>query len=277
MFVTKGKEWCLTKPVCLAVRSYKFLFASSGDLALGDVPALLNEYKELVLKYEALRRGLVETGSLIKEQSGVDAVNLSGRFRKSKGEKGSVGEAGNSKVDDSPSTEPKISDSVASGTNSNAQDKSNSNSGNTVFTSLGNSLAAAGDGITSIFRRDSSVGKIQEKQKASPSIIADASENAAVEVQARYPLISLASEGSVGTSPDNAAALKELAATESPVTGANEDGPAIDGSEVETTEAKEQQDASSMDLLSQLGPLTSPAGGESAGLASNSSDSQSLI
>ncbi|GBG58841.1 hypothetical protein CBR_g241 [Chara braunii] len=39
-------------------RDYRFLYASSGDLTVGQVEDLLQDYKEMVLKYEALSRAL---------------------------------------------------------------------------------------------------------------------------------------------------------------------------------------------------------------------------
>lgn len=39
-------------------KSYKYLYASQADLKLSDVTGLLNEYKELALKYECLMRGI---------------------------------------------------------------------------------------------------------------------------------------------------------------------------------------------------------------------------
>ncbi|THU62954.1 hypothetical protein C4D60_Mb01t10590 [Musa balbisiana] len=45
-------------------QDYPFLFASAGDLTVDDVESLLNCYKQLVLRYVALSRGLGSNGSL---------------------------------------------------------------------------------------------------------------------------------------------------------------------------------------------------------------------
>lgn len=45
-------------------QDYPFLFASAGDLTVDDVESLLNCYKQLVLRYVALSRGLASNESL---------------------------------------------------------------------------------------------------------------------------------------------------------------------------------------------------------------------
>lgn len=52
-------------------REYRFLYSTVGDLRVGDVDALLTEYKELVLKYEALARGLQERNAGLARQLNV--------------------------------------------------------------------------------------------------------------------------------------------------------------------------------------------------------------
>lgn len=53
---------------------YKFLYARSDDLQVGDVPSLLHSYKSLALQYEALARGTAAVLTEAAREPGADAA-----------------------------------------------------------------------------------------------------------------------------------------------------------------------------------------------------------
>lgn len=60
-------------------QEYPYLFASAGDLRIGDVEGLLNSYKQLVFKYVCLSKGLGDaTASLASSSSSPPLQALSG-------------------------------------------------------------------------------------------------------------------------------------------------------------------------------------------------------
>ncbi|CAH2073441.1 unnamed protein product [Thlaspi arvense] len=56
-------------------KEYPYVFASAGDLRIGDVEGLLNSYKELVFKYVCLSKGLGDAKSLAPSSSPLQASN----------------------------------------------------------------------------------------------------------------------------------------------------------------------------------------------------------
>ncbi|KAL1197679.1 Vacuolar protein sorting-associated protein 9A [Cardamine amara subsp. amara] len=65
-------------------QEYPYIYASAGDLRIGDVEGLLNSYKELVYKYVCLSKGLGDdsttlapSSSALKASSGFDATKES--------------------------------------------------------------------------------------------------------------------------------------------------------------------------------------------------------
>ncbi|CAH8261092.1 unnamed protein product [Arabidopsis lyrata] len=56
-------------------QEYPYLFASAGDLRIGDVEDLLNNYKQLVFKYVCLTKGLGDATSLAPSSSPLQALS----------------------------------------------------------------------------------------------------------------------------------------------------------------------------------------------------------
>ncbi|CAN8258733.1 unnamed protein product [Cochlearia groenlandica] len=62
-------------------QEYPYIFASSGDLRVGDVEGLLNNYKHLVFKYVCLSKGLGDTRSLGPSSSPLQAPSAFATFK----------------------------------------------------------------------------------------------------------------------------------------------------------------------------------------------------
>ncbi|XP_010507992.1 PREDICTED: vacuolar protein sorting-associated protein 9A-like [Camelina sativa] len=56
-------------------QEYPYIFASAGDLRIGDVEGLLDNYKQLVFKYVCLTKGLGDTTSLAPPSSPLQALS----------------------------------------------------------------------------------------------------------------------------------------------------------------------------------------------------------
>ncbi|EOA30848.1 hypothetical protein CARUB_v10013991mg [Capsella rubella] len=56
-------------------QEYPYIFASAGDLRIGDVEGLLDHYKQLVLKYVCLTKGLGDATSLAPSNSPLQALS----------------------------------------------------------------------------------------------------------------------------------------------------------------------------------------------------------
>lgn len=64
-------------------QEYPYIFASAGDLRIGDVEGLLNDYKQLVFKYVCLTKGLGDATSFAPSSSPLQAVSGFDTFKES--------------------------------------------------------------------------------------------------------------------------------------------------------------------------------------------------